>query len=191
MRLPPIKFVRVRALATPWTFGIPAVRGLLERYVSDGKGWADPFAGRNLCAEWSNDMNPMGPAKYHMEAELFVRTVVPNGLTGALFDPPYSKRQISEHYKGMGQHATMEDTNAIFYSRVLNPLAQKVKIGGHAIRFGYNSNGFGRTHGYKLLEILLVNFGSDHYDLIVTLEQRVQERLDEFEALETTPPIDS
>ena len=36
-----------REFATPsaWTFEIEPIKQLLDRYVSDGKGWIEPFAG--------------------------------------------------------------------------------------------------------------------------------------------------
>lgn len=184
MSVSEVLFRRVCSMPSAWTFEIAPIRELLDRWVlNGGRGWADPFAGRNIRAEWSNDMNPAGPAPYHMEAERFVREVVPNGLNGALFDPPYSKRQISEHYKGMGQHATMEDTNGSFYSRVRKPLAKKVAIGGVAISFGWNSTGFGKVNGYQIVEGLMVcHGGSGHNDTIITVERRVQATLDEGEA---------
>lgn len=30
-----------------WTFTIPPIADLLAKYVGDGKGWIDPFAGEN------------------------------------------------------------------------------------------------------------------------------------------------
>jgi hypothetical protein len=176
-----VLFRRVCSMPSAWTFEILPIKELLDRRIPDnGKGWADPFAGVNLRAEFSNDLNPEGPAPYHMEAEKFVREVVPEGIYGALFDPPYSKRQISEHYKGMGKHATMEDTNGTFYSRVRRPLAKKVRVGGLAICFGWNSTGFGAVNGYQLIEGLMVcHGGSGHNDTIVTVERRVQASLPE------------
>ena len=168
-----IQFSREFAMASAWTFEIPPVRKLLDRYVGTGTGWADPFAGKNIRAEWSNDMGG-GPASSHLEAEAFAKTL-PNGIAGVLFDPPYSKRQISEHYKGMGQHATQEDTNGTFYSRVRKVVAPKVRPGGWAICFGWNSSGFGKVNGFELREVLLVNHGgSGHNDTIVTVEKRIE-----------------
>ena len=36
---------RVWAMPNKWTFQIKPIKGLLDKYVSDGKGWIDPFAG--------------------------------------------------------------------------------------------------------------------------------------------------
>lgn len=175
---------RAFSMPSPWTFQIPPIRKLTDKYVGDGKGWADPFAARNLIAEWSNDLNPGGPAKYHLEASKFVTEVLPDGLNGALFDPPYSKRQISEVYAGVGMRATQEDTNGTFYSRVRRPLARKVRVGGVVISFGWNSTGFGKVNGFRAVEILLVNHGgSGHNDTIVVVERKVQSTLDRTDAL--------
>src|SRR4051794_15357851 len=80
-----------------WTFTIRPIRELLARYVGDGQGWVDPFAGLHSPAELTNDHNPQMPAHYHLDAEVFCRQL-PGPFRGVLFDPPYSYRQIAEHY---------------------------------------------------------------------------------------------
>lgn len=167
--------VVIRRVASPpshWTFTIPPVRELLEKYVGDGRGWADPYCGRSTLAEWRNDIDPHTRTKYHMEAEKFVKTVVPDGIRGALFDPPYSKRQISEHYRAVKKSATWRDTSEQFYSRTRRPLGDKVGDGGYAISFGWNTTGFGSIAGFKLVEILMVNHSQGHNDTLVTVERK-------------------
>ena len=39
-----------------WTFKIPAIADLITRYVGDGDGWLDPFAGRYSPAKLTNDL---------------------------------------------------------------------------------------------------------------------------------------
>ncbi len=163
-----------RAAAPPnhWTFAIPPVRSLLARYVGDGRGWADPFAGRSALAEWTNDLDALMPSRYHVDASEFALKIVPSGLKGVLYDPPYSKRQISEHYKAAGRTANGLDTSEQFHSRVRRPLGEKVREGGIAISFGWNSTGFGHVAGFELIEVGLVNHSQGHNDTIVTVERK-------------------
>jgi len=163
---------RTFARASAWTFRIPPIKELIERYVADGYGWADPFAGDNSPAEFTNDIHPDRKAKYHMEAEEFGK-ILPEYLNGVLFDPPYSYRQISEHYKEIGKKATAKDTSYNFYRRVMNSLIPKIRHGGYAISFGWNSNGFGKSYGFEIVEILLVAHGMHHNDTIVTVEKKI------------------
>ena len=95
---------RVFARANAWTFEIKAIRELLNKYVGDGKGWADPFAGKSTLCEYRNDMNPERKQPYMMEAVVFAKHLKQQGieLNGVVFDPPYSYRQVSEHYKQVG-----------------------------------------------------------------------------------------
>jgi hypothetical protein len=51
-------------------------------------------------------------------------------------------------------------------------LARLIKPGGHVIRFGWNSNGFGKRLGFKVIEILLVQHGGLSHDTIATVERR-------------------
>jgi len=168
-----MNIVRKFATASAWTFTILPVKELLSRYVGNGRGWADPFAGDNSPAEFTNDIHPERTAEYHLEAEEFGK-IVPAGLDGVLFDPPYSYRQISEHYKELGRRATQKDTSYNFYRRAMNVIIPKIKIGGYAISFGWNSNGFGKKYGFEIIEILLIAHGLHHNDTIVVVERKIK-----------------
>ena len=166
------KFSRRWAIPSHDTFTIKPIAELLGRYVQGD--WIDPFAGDNSPAQTTNDHNPDKPAGYHLEAIDFVNLFENESFSGALFDPPYSYRQVSEHYKVLGKKATQFDTSTNFYNRVLNPLADKIELGGYCISFGWNSNGMGKGRGFELVEILLVAHGGHHNDTIVTVERKVR-----------------
>jgi hypothetical protein len=170
-----IIFNRVYAPPNKETFKIKPIAQLLQRYVGDGKDWVDPFSGDNSPAEFTNDHNPERHAKYHMEAKDFCDRIIPNppGFKGGLNDPPYSYRQVSEHYKVQGLRATRFDTSNQFYNRMMNPLCEKIRPGGLAISFGWNSNGFGKKRGFEIIEIMLVAHGQHHNDTIVTVERKI------------------
>ncbi len=178
-----------RAVARPsaWTFTIPPIDDLVTRYVGPGIGWIDPFAGKNSPAEYTNDHNPEMPARWHMDAEEFCKHAAAGSLgwvddtahyiehpfNGVLFDPPYSYRQISEHYKTLGMKVTQLDTSSNFYNRVKNAICDAIIPGGYAISCGWNSGGFGVNRGFEMVEVLLVNHsrgGTNAQDTIVTVE---------------------
>jgi len=168
-----IKFNRAFAMPNKWTFKIKPIKRLLDRYVGNGIDWIDPFAGNNSPAKITNDYNPKTKAVYHMEAVDFIKTL--NGeFKGCIFDPPYSYRQVTEHYKLLGKKATRYDTSSQFYNRVLNPLSNLIRPGGFCLSFGWNSGGMGKHRGFKIIEILLVNHGAHHNDTIVTIEKKIQ-----------------
>ena len=124
-----IRIDRVWSMPSAWTFTIKPIGELLARYVpAGGKDWIDPFAGNNSPAEITNDHNPDRKATYHLEAMEFALQLPRNDYVGVLFDPPYSYRQVSEHYKAIGKKATQKDTSTQFFNRVLNPLADKLLL---------------------------------------------------------------
>ena len=168
-----MKIERAWAMPSKDTFTIKPIAELLERY-NVGEGWIDPFAGFHSPAELTNDHNPDAPTDSHLEALDFVKTQEGALFSGALFDPPYSYRQVSEHYKVIGKKATQLDTSTQFYNRVLNPLAEIVQPGGYCISFGWNSNGMGKNRGFEIVEILLVAHGGHHNDTIVTVEKKIK-----------------
>jgi hypothetical protein len=166
---------RVWAMPNKWTFQIKPIAELVHRYVGGGMGWVDPFAGMNSPAQFTNDIDTNTKAICHMEAVDYCKML--NGkYEGVLFDPPYSYRQISEHYQSLGLKATQQDTQNYFYSRVMNVICNKIKLGGYAITCGWHSNGFGDKRGFKIVEILLVAHGSHHNDTICTVEQKTHHR---------------
>ena len=157
-----------------WTFTIKPIADLLARYVDDGKGWVDPFAGENSPAEFTNDLNPEAKAQFHLDALEYLKTLQ-GKFNGCLFDPPYTPRQVKECYNNIGRHMEQDDALLGYkrgqYKAVLSPL---IKPDGIVISFGWNSVGMGKSLGYEIIEILLVCHGSDHNDTIVTVEKKVQ-----------------
>jgi len=165
-------FTRVWAMPNHQTFKIKPIAELLKEYVGKGEGWVDPFAGNNSPAEHTNDHNPATRATHHKEAVDFARGLKGH-YDGVIFDPPYSFRQVSEHYRVIGKKATALDTSAHFYEKVKSALCEKIKRGGYTISFGWNSNGFGKTRGFEIVEILLVSHGGTKNDTICVVERKI------------------
>ena len=166
-------------MPSAWTFTIKPIRELLSRYVPEGgKGWIDPFAGDNSPAEFTNDQHPERKARWHMDSLEFCQMLTSDEspwlwYDGILFDPPYSCRQVSEHYKQAGRKVRSIDTTSNFYSRVMNVVCDRIRPGGYAISFGWNTNGFGKLRGFEQVEILIVAHGGHHNDTLCTVERKV------------------
>lgn len=168
-----IEFTRVWAMPSAWTFTIHPIKVLLDKYVGDGMGWVDPFAGDNSPAEFTNDHNPIRKAKSHLEAIEFCNKL--NGrYKGILFDPPYSFTQVKEHYTKLGQKVTKENTSMKFYEGVKSTMCEKIEVGGYAISFGWNTNGFGKARGFRIVEIMAVAHGGSKNDTFVTVEKKIK-----------------
>lgn len=166
-----IEFARKWAMPSKHTFKIKPISDLIIRYVGDGYGWIDPFSGENSPAEITNDLNPNNPAMYHLHAKDFA--IILEGMyRGVLFDPPYSLRQVKECYESIGVKLFQEDTQR-FPQNVKEIIAPKIKPGGIAITFGWNSQGFGKNLGFEIIELLLVAHGRSHNDTIVTVEKKI------------------
>lgn len=172
---PLFRFERRHGPLNHATFEIPVVSKLLDRYLPHPRmpRWADPFARDSDRAELRNDFDPATRAPVHMDAQAFVRAL-PYRLEGALFDPPYSYRQITEHYRAVGRSATALDTSSNFYVRVRVPLCAKIRVGGLFIAFGWNTTGPGDGDRWELLELLDVAHGSHHNDTLVTVWTKVR-----------------
>lgn len=146
----PPKITRVWAMPNKWTFKIKPIGEIVHCYVGDGKGWIDPFAGMYSPAEFTNDLNPEMPARYHMDALDFIKQL-DGEYNGALLDPPYTPRQVKECYNHVGRHMEQDDALLGYkrgqYKSSLNPL---IKINGIVISCGWNSVGMGKKWATKL-----------------------------------------
>ena len=168
---------RVWAMPNKWTFKIKPIAELVARYVGDGKGWLDPFAGMCSPAETTNDLNPESPSLFHMDAFDFI-DCLDGEYDGCIFDPPYSLSAVSMFYKKIGLKSKLGsiDPTASF-KIVKDKIAQLIKVGGLVIYCGWNSNAFGKKRGFQIIEVLLVAHGGGHNDTIVTVERKITSKL--------------
>ena len=160
------------------TFQIKPIKNLLLKIIKQQDIIIDPFARNSTWTEYSNGLNPMTSAKYHLQANDFCDYLYSQNIIAdvILFDPPYSPRQISECYKAAGLTASMRDTqNARFYKEIRIALDKLLKPKGITISFGWNSVRFGKN--YIIEEILLVSQGA-HNDTICTVCKKLEYILD-------------
>lgn len=164
-----MKIDRVWAMPSAWTFSIKPIKKLLEEEVIEPV-WIDPYAGKNgaLYADHINDLAQGGK-----DALDFLKEFPDNYADGILLDPPYSLRQVSEHYKKAGIKCTGWHTSAGYNSALKNEAARIIKNGGKAICFGWNSMGLGKTRGFQMERVLLVPHGGSKNDTIVTVETKL------------------
>ena len=168
-----MKIKRVYSNASKWTFTIKPIKELIMKYVGDGKGWIDPFAGNNSPAEFTNDLNPNTKAKYHLFAQDFVKELNGVKFDGCILDPPYSPRQMKECYDIISYKPSMKDTqNVSLYMDIKKEIAPKIKSGGYVITCGWNSYGWGKRFSFTPIELLIVCHSSAHNDTMVIVEQK-------------------
>jgi len=165
-----LKITRAWAMPSRETFTIKPIRELLKEELTGGL-WIDPFAGKNSPAKITNDLNPEFRTDCHEDAIEFLKRFKNKSISGVLFDPPYSPRQIAECYKSVGMDTQKGKlTRADFYTRLKKETARIAKKGAKVICCGWNSGGIGKTNGFKMTRILLVAHGGHHNDTIVTVE---------------------
>ena len=150
-----------------WTFSMPPVKILFEKY-SVGIGWADPFAGENSPAEYTNDIEDRGN-KCQMDALEFLACLSDNSVSGILFDPPYSVEQCLRRYtpKHGGTAGRAE-----YWAKCKDQIARIVKPEGFVISFCWDSTGIGKKRGFEIIEIQLLCHGACHNDTIVTIDKK-------------------
>lgn len=155
------------------TFSVKPIGEFVQRYLTTSKVSVDPFARNCPWATWRNDLDIGTDAAYHMDAEDFLPMLLEKGIKAdlAIFDPPYSPRQIADAYGGTkpGREVTQ---NAAFYKRVREALLPILTDDAIVLSFGWNSVGMGKELGFVPLEYLLVAHGGAHNDTICVAEQR-------------------
>lgn len=137
------------------TFTIKPIQELLERVIPEyknGQICLDPF-----------------PFEYSKDATDYLHEQQDDTYDSAVFDPPYSPRQLQECYKGLGEY----DTKSSTWSKWKDLLSAKIKKGGIVVSFGWSSQGMGKSRGFHIEEILLVPHGGSHNDTICVVERKI------------------
>lgn len=117
---------RVWSMPSKNTFTIKPIKDLLNRYISPSQTWIDGFANESKIATITNDLNPEYDTDHHLDALDFFKMFQDNSIDGVLYDPPYSLRQVSECYKGVGKEVTMETTQASWRSRHIDEISNHI-----------------------------------------------------------------
>lgn len=175
-----MKFSREWVMPDAQTFRMAPVSRLLARITEGRRAIVDPFARSSRMAHYANDLQPGWGHEFNMDARDFVALMAARGVVFdcVLFDPPYSPRQISECYQGVGRKVTAEDTqSAALYSEVRDVLSGQCASGAIAVSFEWNSVGFGKGRGWELEEVLLLCHGGAHNDTICVVERKTQGEL--------------
>ncbi len=169
-------FSRAWAMPNKDTFSVKPIGDFVKKYLKESKISVDPFARNRDWFTFSNDLNPETSAQYHLDAEAFLIMLYEKGVKCDLFimDAPYSPRQISECYKGIGKKVSMEDTqSSLLYKRVRDAAMKILLPEAKVLSFGWNSVGMGKKRGFEIEEILLVAHGGAHNDTICLAEKRI------------------
>jgi hypothetical protein len=133
------------------TFEIKPIRELLQKYNFDDS-WADPF-----------------PYPYKRDALEYMQSISSESIQGAVFDPPYSGKQLKEMYESIGKSV---DSDAGYWAKCRDEVSRIIKPDGICISFGWNSTGITKSRGFEIIEILLVAHGGQHNDTICTVEKK-------------------
>lgn len=157
-------------MPSKWTFTMPPVQQLFKLWVLPFEVWADPFAGHNSPATYTNDIEDDRPTTHHMDALDFLKSFDDNSLDGVLFDPPYSVEQCLRKYtpKFKGTAGRAE-----YWARCKDEIKRIVKPGGKCISFCWDSTGIGKKRGFEILEIKLLCHGACHNDTVITVEEKL------------------
>lgn len=176
MRMPDIEptIRRVWAMPNADTFSIKPIGALVHKYLDRSVVSVDPFARNKRWATYTNDLNPDTAAEFHLDALEFLKQLITREVKAdlAIFDPPYSLRQVKECYASIGI-AKLPFDKTHGWRRERDALAALLTPNGYALSFGWNSQGLGKKRGFRIIEILLVSHGREHNDTICTVEQRI------------------
>src|ERR1017187_215531 len=149
-----MKFNRVWAMPSSETFSIPPIGSFVRGYLSNSVLSIDPFARNSQLATVTNDLNPETKAQYHLDALEFLGTLRASAerFDLAIFDPPYSSRQISECYNQVGRTVTGRDTQGtLLYRHARHALLDVLTEDALVLSFGWNSSGMGRKCGFEII----------------------------------------
>ena len=176
-----MKISREWAMPDKNTLNIPCIRKFMHKYLQKTSISIDPFARDQKLATYTNDLNPNTRAEYHLDVLDFLKMLKEKNIKAdlAIFDPPFSPRQIKECYEGIGLKMGGKDAlRTASWKAEKDIIDQLLKPNGIFLWFNWNSAGMGLKRNYKILEILLVCHGSSHNDTICLAEKKLPDLFD-------------
>lgn len=168
-----MKVYRKWAMPNSNTFSIKPIMDFIELFYNEDFLSVDPFANTSKLAKKTNDLNPDYNTDFSMDAIDFLKMFESESVDFVFYDPPYSLRQVSECYKGVGIEVTQETTSAAWNAKHKSEIRRILKPNGKVLCFGWNSNGIGGSE-MELLSVLIVAHGGQHNDTICTAERKIQ-----------------
>lgn len=167
-----LKISKAWAMPNSRTFQIKPIGEFVKKYLPKQGVTVDPFANDCKFGTITNDLNPEFDTDFHLDALEFLKLQPDESADCVIYDPPYSRRQISECYKGVGIATTTETTQSSWNARQLDEITRILKWGGILLSFGWNTNGGGKKRGFKQVEILIVSHGGGHNDTLCVAERK-------------------
>lgn len=170
------------------------IRSIIDRYIRElnstlqgNVSICDPFARECFTNQMenciTNDMNPAFDTDYNLEFKAFAKEMwtIYKKFDLILFDPPYSLRQLKEHYDGIGSKMALWQSQNMWKDGK-DILARQVRVGGYVISLGWTTSGFGKKRGFKKVAVHVMEQAAreDRYALLITVEQKVQSTLKDF-----------
>lgn len=162
-----MKIERCFDMPSKFTFTIPKVQEILSQFDFKKGKWCDPFAGNNSPASHTNDIDHETKAKMHLEAAAYLIKQKDKTFDGVFFDPPYSISQAV-------QYGSKIFGNMKYWSHIKDELGRILKPKGIAVCFGWSSTGLGKSRGFEMEQIYLINHGGSKNDTIVTVEKKLR-----------------
>lgn len=159
------------------TFRVAPIRDFVKSYLRKSRVSIDPFARNRRWTTWTNDLNPVTSAEYHMDAREFLRSLVKRGVRAdlVLMDPPYSPRQVKECYAAAGLEFGKTDAHvAALNAECRRLITRLIEPGGIVLSFGWNTAGMGKK--WTREEILIVCHGGAHNDTLCVADRFLPER---------------
>ena len=110
----------------------------------------------------------------YLDALQFLKMFESEKYDFVIYDPPFSYRQASEAYNSFGKEKLeMSVTNHKYWSCVKNEISRVLKPNGICMCCGWNTNGLGKSRGFKMDEILICSHGAGKNDTLVTIEHKI------------------
>ena len=145
-----------------------ATRKIWDIQLTDVEFACDPFARNCRWAEpWTNDINIDTKAKWHLDAEDFLREIDTERFAIMLLDPPFSDRMSKDKYQSSGNLYASDSAKMLRIQKLAGNL---VIPGGFIIKAGYNTN---KPHNcFDLVEVRIVAMGNCRNDVLFSVWQK-------------------
>jgi tRNA1(Val) A37 N6-methylase TrmN6 len=132
----------------------------------------NPFSGDNKLASINNDINSVYNVDYHLDALDFLKELKDKSVDIIIYDPPYSATQMMKYFDDLNIKRKLHHTRTQYWTFLKKEITRIIKTNGHVISIGFNSGGIGKTNGFEIEELIIINNKTNN-DIYCVIENKI------------------
>jgi hypothetical protein len=154
-------------------FKLPFIEEKIKQHINENVYSVNPLSSGNKITTVTNDINPDIESDYHMEALEFLKTIPSNSVDLLLFDPPYNPARSKHFIETFNVKRNKLYTMTNYWTFLKDEISRIVKKGGVVFSISYTSSGIGKSKGFEIEDIMILNHELSTMDVFCVMDRKL------------------